>query len=133
MNSDFMTNPLFWAYALVMLPFFLFVIFYAAKSPWNATGAGRALMILAVTLNVVLINTLLSIAFGDYVWKDVVRIVVIGGSLISGWYLLITLVKLQYQGRRVTDSKLQHAAPPENYDHSRSARRQRRLERDLEL
>lgn len=122
---------LFCAYAMVLLPFLLFVIFYGTKSPWKTTAPGRALMILSCTLVIVLINTLLTIAFGAYFGQPMVRIIVIGSSFTSGWYLLITLLRLQYKGRRILDTQAQQDAPATEYDHSSAGRRRRRALRKL--
>jgi hypothetical protein len=124
---------LFTAYALVLLPFLLFVLFYFFKSPWRESPAGRALMLLATTLNVVLINTLLSLSLGRYFGQSAVRVVVVVGSFVSGWYLFITLVKLQWGGRRLLDEKKQRNADPEHFDHDSKRRQRRRMRRAAEL
>ena len=116
---------LFVAYSSVLVPFLLFVIFYAAKSPWRATAPGRALMILACTLNLVLTNSLLTIALGAYWGQPAVRIVVIGSSFISGWYLLITLLRLQNRGSdRQDELEVQRASDTRERREVKAMRRQ---------
>ena len=98
---SFLTHGIFWGYLALWIPFLAFELFYGFRSPWKQSAAGRALMILGGTLNLLLFQTILTQVFGmGWTGRDEVRIVVFVLGFISGWYLLITLLRLQRQGRR---------------------------------
>lgn len=98
---DFGANPLFWGYLTLLIPFFAFAMLYLLKSPWWTNAPGRAIVILAVTLNVVLIRAVINIMFGQD-WPGYVptTVAMLMGAFASGWYLLWTLVRLQWDGRQ---------------------------------
>lgn len=93
---SFLTNWMFWAYAFVWLPFFLFVVLYAARSPWRSTSTGRALMTLGGSLTAVLTFVLVVIAVPlPAEVRDMLRGLTLGGVAIAGWMLLRELIRLQ--------------------------------------
>jgi len=121
---DILGNPIFWGYFLTLVPFLLFTLFYGFKSPWTTNAAGRGLMILSTTLSVLLVQTLVTVALGSgWYGQDVVRVIVLVGAFTSGWYLLHTLLSLQWRGRRLLDSKKKNQAAPEHRDHQAAHRR----------
>lgn len=103
--TDFLSNPVFWGYFATLVPYLLFAIFYGFGSPWRSNAAGRGLMILATTLSVLLIQTLITVAVGPgWPGQGTTRVVVLVGALTAGWYLLYTLLRLQRAGRRTLRS-----------------------------
>lgn len=93
---SFLTNWLFWAYAFVWLPFFLFVVLYATRSPWRSTSTGRALMTLGGSLTAVLTFVLFVIAVPiSAEMRDMLRGATLGSVAIAGWMLLRELIRLQ--------------------------------------
>ena len=113
----FLGDWLFWGYFLMLVPYLTFGIFYAVRSPWRTTAAGRALMILDVTLVVVLIRAVLNSALGmNWPGRDAMAILMLVGGFVSGWYLLWVLLRLQDRGRRLLDTQKQDEAKPEHRD-----------------
>jgi type VI protein secretion system component VasK len=130
--NEFWTNPAFYIYLEVLTPFLAFVILYGAKSPWQASAAGRSVMILTGTLVLVILQGLATILFGDdWPWRGEARLTVLTLGSVAGWYLLYTLVTLQYRGRRLLDTAKQDSQPPEHRDHREPAWAERRRLRAL--
>jgi hypothetical protein len=96
------TNLTFWAYAFAWLPFFLFVVIYATKSPWQTTPVGRGMMALAASLTAVLtfVMVVISVPLPDDV-KTLLRGATMGGVALSGYLQLKNLLVILH--RRKTD------------------------------
>lgn len=103
-SPPFWANLTFWIYLIVWLPFALFVVLYATRSPWQSTPVGRAVMSLAVSITAVLTFVLIVIVFPipDGA-KQVLRAVVLGGVAIAGWLMVRQLLTQQNAGRRQVD------------------------------
>lgn len=97
----FWLNPAFYMYVLAWLPFFLFVVLYAARSPWRHSATGRGLMAVSMAITAVLSFVLLIMVWPtmpDQI-KDTIRAVLMGGVTIAGFLQLRNLVVLQKQRR----------------------------------
>lgn len=97
----FWENPAFYMYFLAWLPFFLFVVLYATRSPWRQSATGRGLMAVSMAITAVLSFVLLVMAWPtmpDQI-KDTIRAVLMGGVTIAGFLQLRNLLVLQKQRR----------------------------------
>lgn len=84
---------------LALIPANYFPIAYS-RAPWQKYQAGRAIMLLAVSLGLILDLSALAIFFGlDYPGRAVLRTIVWAMVVISLWYLSITYWTLRRQGR----------------------------------
>lgn len=99
-------NAIFWLYVLVAVPYTLFVVLYATRSPWYRTAIGRSLLLSKIVIATLSIHAVLSVIFGDYPLKEAVRMFVVGAAIVAGWSQLILLVIEQYRARH-----------PENKEH----------------
>lgn len=87
----------------------LFVIFYAARSPWRITAAGRAIMQLAVSLAAIYVLAGANGLFGnDWPLRGWVRLVIYTLTSFSLWRLFLTLRRIQ-RGENLPPSR-----PPED-------------------
>jgi len=96
----FLHNPVFWLYAVTVVPFLAFLILYASRSAWTTTAPGRALMVLNGTLVAVLLNALVTLGGVEWPGRDTFRVVVFLGVFASGVYQLKTLVFAQREAHR---------------------------------
>lgn len=87
-------------YLAVAVPYSLFVILYATRSPWYRTGIGRSLLLSKAVIAVLSVNAVLGLAFGPYPGQGVVRAFVVGGAIIAGWSQLTLLILEQRNARR---------------------------------
>lgn len=90
----------FWLLVLTLVPWLLFVVLYAIRSPWYRTPVGRALMLSKVVIVAVLLNGIVG-----RVWphhhevRAAVYAVLIGGSFLAGCYQLLNLLHEQRRDR----------------------------------
>lgn len=91
-------------YLAVAVPYSLFVILYATRSPWYRTGLGRSLLLSKMVIAVLALNAVLALAFGDYPGREAVRVFVVGGAIVAGWSQLVLLIKEQRRARRCPES-----------------------------
>lgn len=106
--TDALVRPEFWAYLLTMIPFLLFALLYGITKPrlWVNEPVGRGLMILSTTLVLVIVNVLLGYTLAnEHLLRVVLRYVVLAGGFVSGWYMLVTLLRLQREGRQIRATK----------------------------
>jgi hypothetical protein len=96
---DFLGNWIFWGYLTVLIPFLAFVILYATRSSWRLTRAGQGVMIISGTLTLLLLQTELNLMFGEWPGRDIVRVIVLLGGFVGGWYQLVTLLRAQRDDR----------------------------------
>lgn len=94
----------FWLYLSVAIPYSLFVILYATRSPWYKTGMGRSLLLSKTVIAVLSIHAVLSLLFPHYPGQDSVRGFVVGGAIIAGWSQLVLLFIEQERARRCPES-----------------------------
>lgn len=104
MNSD----PLFWWGDLALLAggpaILLFVGFYAARSRWESTSAGRSVMALAASLALLYVFIAVVVMFPEMPeWlRGVIRLVVYSLTSTAMWFLFINLLRHQ---RRSTNNR----------------------------
>lgn len=100
--TDWWANPVFWILLSTFLPFFLFIVFYAGRSPgWRKTPAGRSIFFLAGSIVLVLGRSLLNLTLPQYYpGRQAMGYLFLATVAAAGWYLFIQLVKLQREGRR---------------------------------
>lgn len=86
-------------YLLVAVPYSLFVILYATRSPWYRTAMGRSLLLSKAVIAALSVHAVLSLWFGDYPGRDMVRVFVVGGAITAGWTQLTLLIIEQRRAR----------------------------------
>lgn len=107
--TDFYKEPAFWAYFAAWLPYVLIIVVYGFGSPWYRSAIGRSLMLTKVAIVFVLTNVLAAYIFGEYPWRDAVRVLLIGCVVGAGVYQLATIIREQrvpvgqHPMRRCTD------------------------------
>jgi hypothetical protein len=104
----FWANWVFYAYAVVWLPFACATVLYAARSPWRERPVGWALMTLLGSLTAILTFVLVAMAVPlprDVI--DVLRGLTLGGVSVAGWLLLRQIYVLQ--GRNDLESAHPHS------------------------
>lgn len=90
----------FWLYASAWLPFTLALAFYGLRSPWRGSRVGQGLFTLYAALTAVL--TLALAAYSGAIpdaFRDVLRVLTIGGVAAAGWVQLANILSLQRQAR----------------------------------
>lgn len=80
-----------WAVTLSFPPALLFVIYYAAFSPWRSTVVGRSLMYQSIGMVVVTGVVIASIWLGEYEGRGVVRFIGYSILTITLWRMFFTL------------------------------------------
>lgn len=90
--TDLIAKVLFWA---CLLPAGSFVAFYAAYSRWWATGVGRIIMGLLITIIYITGLSLVRNLLGDFPGEDVFRIAGYLAINISLWHMVWTLRRIQ--------------------------------------
>lgn len=96
---DFYDNPTFWFYLVTMLPYLVFVVLYGVRSPWSRTPIGRNIMLLNASIVLILTNVLGALVFGEYLLRDAIRVVCLGGVLAAGWYQVKNVLVAQKKDR----------------------------------
>lgn len=92
-----MTTP-WWAFAVcvaAVTPYALFVIFYAARSPWYANAVGRSLMLSKFVIMMLLGHVLVVLSIGDYPGRLPVWATLFVLTSVAGTWQLLTLLRLQ--------------------------------------
>lgn len=98
-------------YLLVLVPYTLFVVLYATRSPWYRSAMGRSLLLSKSVIAALAWNAVLALWLGDYTGRGVIRVFIVGGAIVAGWAQLILLVIEQRKPddgqprRRATDRK----------------------------
>lgn len=95
-----MVDHIFWLYLAVGIPYTLFVILYATRSPWYRTGMGRSLLLSKSVIAALVWNALLGMLFGEFPGRPALRVFIIGGAIVAGWTQLFLLLKEQRAARR---------------------------------
>lgn len=89
----------FWIYFVTAVPFIGCLLAYGIRSPWRATGIGRAMFTLYAALTAVLgLATVLQLFRPPHVIALVLVLVTLGGVFLAGCIQLVTILRLQ--GRR---------------------------------
>lgn len=79
----------------------LYPVIYGLTAPWWRSWIGRALMVEAVGVFVLLTFSVLFQAFGpNYPGRDVIRIAGMGISLFGFWMVLVALLKVKADAKR---------------------------------
>ena len=74
----------------------LFVVFYALRSPWRETLAGRSLMYVFVAISATLDQIALSVLAGpEYPGRFPIRVVMYGAIAFTFWRMFWTLLHIQ--------------------------------------
>lgn len=89
---------------LALPPVILFIGFYGWRSPWRDLVAGRSLLYVLVALAAVLAQNAASVFIGsDYLGRELIRVVLYGGLVVTLWRMLWVLLHLQGK-RKDTDA-----------------------------
>jgi hypothetical protein len=100
-------TPVIWLYLLVLIPYGLFVLLYAFRSPWYRSWLGRSLLLSKLVIALLALNAVLVLAFEDYPGRDFVRAFVVGGAIVAGWSQLFLLIREQRAARRCNQGDFQ--------------------------
>lgn len=94
--QPFFANWVFWLYVSVLLPYGLFVFFYARRSPWRDSHTGRGLMAVAASITAVLSFAVIALVapIPENV-RDWLRVVLLGAVEYAGWLQLRNLLREQ--------------------------------------
>ena len=92
-------SVVFWLYLAVAIPYSLFVILYASRSPWYRSGLGRSLLLSKAVIAALAWHAVLVLFMEDYPGEMFVRALVVGGAIIAGWSQLILLAIEQKRAR----------------------------------
>lgn len=96
----FYTTWQFWLLLVTLLPWLVFVVLYAARSPWYRWSVGRALMLSKVVIVAVIVNGIVGRIWSHHHHgRSVVYAVLIGGSFVAGCYQLLVLLREQRRAR----------------------------------
>jgi hypothetical protein len=87
---------------LVFTMTLLFIFIYARYSNWTKTAPGTALMLWAVTFDVLILMNTIHLATGRYPGIVAVRILVYGLVLLSVSYLVYALIHILRDGQPIT-------------------------------
>jgi len=82
-----------------LVPLFLFIGFYASKSPWRSTELGQALMYQKASFLLVVLVIIFSVFFPGYWGRGAVRIIVYTAVAISLWVDFSNLLRYQRMAR----------------------------------
>lgn len=79
----------------------VFVLMYGIFLNWRKTAAGRAIFYFMVAVvGAIGLVVLSRLTGGDYVFRDVLRLVVYSGVCITAWRLVFTLIRAWADGER---------------------------------
>ena len=87
-------------YAVTALPFIGCLLAYGFRSPWRATGIGRAMFTLYASLTAVLgLAALLQLFRPAHSVALLLALVTLGAVCLAGWVQLLTILRLQRRDR----------------------------------
>lgn len=98
-------------YLLVAVPYTLFVVLYATRSPWYQTALGRSLLLSKTVIATLSIHAVLALWLGPYPGQFILRVFIVGAAIVAGWWQLTLLVLEQNKARRCPNPSAHEEKP----------------------